>query len=90
MNKQTKVAVTTLKTAESNARRNQLRTSARATLKKVKDASPCAVIRALAHALPNTPRRDFMEVFTSKGAGFKVSPHTVSRQFHLGRTTSAR
>ncbi len=68
-------------TASRAALVTQLRTSAAKTIAKNKDASPCAIIRALSKALPKAGRAEFHAVF-----GKKMSPHTVDRQFYIGRS----
>lgn len=66
----------------------RLRKAAKLTLRKNRDASPCAIMRALSAAtrkLANVGRAEFIEAFTHRGSGFVVSPHTANRQFYEGR-----
>lgn len=66
----------------NSARINQLKSSAVATIKKT-GISNTRAVRVLAGALKQTPRREFIAVFTAKPFG--LSANTVSTQLHRGR-----
>jgi len=59
----------------------QLSSSLEATRKANPYAATCTLLRALAKALPSTPRVDFIEVFSKQG----LTVNSISHQLYAGR-----
>lgn len=66
----------------------QVATKAASFRKANPDASSVAILRQTAKAMKSATRGDFIEAFGK--APFKLSEHTVSRQFYVGRGAPAR